>query len=59
MTERLILHFTCDLIDRRYINERCLEVSMSYLVALDLLLVVLLNHFTNTLSCNMLVSSSR
>ena len=58
MTERL-LHFTCDLIDKRSINEGCPEVSMSYLVALDLLLVVLLTRFTNTLICNLLASSSR
>ena len=58
MTERL-LHFTCDLIDKRSINEGWSEVSMSYLVALDLLLVVLLMHFTNTLICNLLASSSR
>ena len=59
MTERLILHFTCDLIDKRSFKKECLKVSKNYLVALDLLLVVLLSRFTNTSSCNLLASSSR
>lgn len=40
-------------------NERCLEISMSYIATLGLLLIVLVNSLINTLSYDLLTSNPR